>query len=291
VYRYRLSGIDRSWVESRDNSVQYTALSHDDYEFEVSARNEWGVWSEPAMLRFSIAPPFWKTWWFIALVVLVVGGAGAAVVTSRVRALLAVHKLRTKIAADLHDDIGAGLTEISIASELVSRNLPDATRTNVGPELERIGTRARELVTGMSDIVWLVDPSRDSLRDLVARLGDSFRETLRDRGVDFTVTNADSLDGVRLPMERRQHVFLILKEAVHNAVKHSAAQHITLDVTAQGNDVRCRVRDDGVGFDRANATPGNGLGNMSERARRAGCELDVRSATGEGTTVTLTVRS
>ena len=106
--------------------------------------------------------------------------------------------LRTKIAADLHDDIGAGLTEISIMSEVIAQKLPDDQRGLVKSELGGITTASRQLVNGMSDIVWLVNPRRDSLHDLIARLGDAYNESLRSSNVSLKIRNVESLKNVRM---------------------------------------------------------------------------------------------
>jgi len=290
TYRYRLSRIDRDWVEAQQNLVQYTALQHGEYTFEVKARNEWGYWSEPTALRFAIAPPYWETWWFVLLVVLAAGGTITFLVLNRVRHLLALEKLRTKIAADLHDDIGAGLTEISIMSEVVAQKLPDDQRGLVKTELGGISTASRQLVNGMSDIVWLVNPQRDSLHDLIARLGDAYNESLRSSNVSLKVRNLESLKNVRLGMERRQHVFLIFKEAIHNALKYSGCSEITLDVEARGSRIEIRLADDGKGFDPSKVSSGNGLRNMRDRASKIKARFAIDSSPGRGTTVSLVMR-
>jgi len=290
VYRYRLSRIDRDWVDAQQNLVQYTALLHGDYTFEVKARNEWGYWSEPAALRFTIKPPYWKTRWFVLLVVIAAGGTITFLVLNRVRHLLALEKLRTKIAADLHDDIGAGLTEISIMSEVIAQKLPDDQRGLVKSELGGISTASRQLVIGMSDIVWLVNPRRDSLHDLIARLGDAYNESLRSSNISLRVRNVASLKNVHLGMERRQHVFLIFKEAINNAIKYSGCSEITLDVEAKGGRIEIRLADDGKGFDPAEVSSGNGLANMKDRASKIKARIAIESTLGRGTTVSLVMR-
>jgi signal transduction histidine kinase len=286
VYQYRLSNIDRGWVETRHNFVQYRALPHDDYTFELRARNEWGYWSVPAALSFTIKPPFWKAWWFIVLIVLAAGGTIVFLVMNRVQHMLAIERLRTKIAADLHDDVGAGLTEISITGEVIAQKLPEESRVLVSGELGRIGGAARQLINSMSDIVWLVNPSRDSLHDLIARLGDSYKETLNAANVTFRVHNVDTLKNVRLAMERRQHVFLIFKEAINNALKYSGCSKISLEVELSGVRLKMKLADNGSGFDTAAPAAGNGLRNMAERAAKVGATVNIYSSPGGGTTVT-----
>ncbi len=284
--RHRLSGVDRDWVEEGRTAVDYSSLFPGSYEFSVSARNDWSGWSEPVTLAFSIRPPFWRTWWFMTLVVLGVAGIAAAVVWLRARQLLAIESLRTRIAADLHDDIGAGLTEVGILANVMEMKLGDGGRDAVGTELDGIRTRGRELVQSMSDIVWLVHPHRDSLRDLLQRLVDGFGGVCEASGIDFRVEGLESVDDLSLGLERRQHLYLIFKEAVNNAVKYAGCSTLRVEVRAAGRRVEMRVQDDGQGFDSASASAGNGLRNMRRRAEKLGGGLEIDSTPGAGTTIT-----
>jgi len=193
--------------------------------------------------------------------------------------------MRSKIAADLHDDIGAGLTEISIMGEVIMQKLPPESRQLVLPETEKIGTTARGLVSSMSDIVWLVNPRRDSLYDLVSRLGDSFKETLNALKIEFKMENLESLKSIHLKMEYRQHLLLIFKEAINNSLKYSGCNEISLKVNLKGKRLDMLLVDDGTGFDIQDIQTGNGLKNMKDRARSIGGTLTIRSSVKDGTGV------
>ena len=286
-YSYMLEGLDRAWTQAGTrNYVGYTRVAAGAYTFMVKGTNGDGVWSDrTASIRIVITPPFWKTWWFILLLVLAIGGGIAALVTIRFRQLLAIERLRSKIAADLHDDIGAGLTEISMMGHIIAHKLPPEPRQLVQGEIERIRTTARGLIASMSDIVWLVDPERDSLHDLISRLGDSFSETLQALDIRFRAENLESLQSVRLKMEHRQHLLLICKEAINNSLKYSGCTEISLEVELPGNRLTLRLHDNGAGFDLQAGTMGNGLKNMRSRARKIGGTVTISSAAGAGTTV------
>ncbi len=257
-----------------------------DYTFAVAAGNEWGIWSEPTRIELSIAPPFWRTWWFALAVILAVGGGVAVVVTLRVRQLLALERLRTHIAADLHDDIGAGLTEISILSSL-------AARRESGPEpdsLERIGQTARRLTQSMSDIVWLVNPRTDTVPDLTRRVIDTYRPLLEGSGIELETRGLDSLGRTKLDMASRQHLLLILKELFNNVLKHSHASRVSLEVGRRGGGMCLLLEDDGDGFDTGAERTGNGLANIHRRAGELGAKLAVTSRPGTGTRAELSWR-
>jgi len=289
-YKYMLEGLDRDWTNAGTRRFAgYTHVDAGKYVFKVRGTNGDGVWSDDvASVRIIITPPFWKTWWFIMLMALATTGGIAAVITYRVRQLLAIERLRSKIAADLHDDIGAGLTEISIMGEVISRKIPASSKELIVSEIERIGDTSRHLIDSMSDIVWLINPRRDSLFDLISRLGDSFKETLHAGDIHFKTQNLDSLKNVRLSMECRQNLYLVFKEAINNSLKYSECTEISLNVELSGKKLVMRLSDNGKGFDTDQAQDGNGLRNMNERADRLGGSLGIDTGPGQGTVIEFT---
>jgi signal transduction histidine kinase len=193
--------------------------------------------------------------------------------------------LRSKIAADLHDDIGAGLTEISIMGEVIIQRLPESSKQLILSEIQHIGTTSRNLIDSMSDIVWLVNPRRDSLYDLVSRLGDSCKEILTSTGITFKTRNLESLKNVRLNMEYRQHLLLIFKEAINNSLKYSQGSEILLKVELKGKRLNMQLSDNGRGYDSSKEYMGNGLNNMRNRAKQINGTLKINSFPGAGTSI------
>ncbi len=288
-YRYRLSSVDQDWVQSQRQYVQYTSLTPGRYKFEISANLPNGSHSPVQVWQFTITPPFWRTWWFLALSILVVGGSVGLIILFRVRQLLALERLRTRIAADLHDDIGAGLTEISIVSSLIPHKLPTPESQKIEPDVDRIAETSQRLISSMSDIVWLVNPKLDSLFDLLAKLGESNSEMLAESGIRFEDVNLDSLKKVKLRMEYRRQLLMIFKEAISNAIKYSEANHIRLEASFSRGYLSIILTDNGTGFEPANNKPrggGNGLVNMQSRAHTLGGNLSIESAPGKGTKIT-----
>jgi signal transduction histidine kinase/ligand-binding sensor domain-containing protein len=280
-FRYRLAGLDREWIDSDQRSARYPNLLPGDYRFEVRAVNDAGLWSAPAGLSFTILPP---PWWRRPGLVLGLAAAGVALAAGlfaafRVRQLLELERLRAGIAADLHDQVGAGLTDIAILSEVAARKAGSL------PELERIAATAREMVDGLGDIVWLVNPRRDSLYELFLRLKDSYAELFAHAGAELEVGDLSPFEGVRLPMAWRQDLHLLFKEAFHNALRHSGCRRAELSVTLRRRRLEVVLRDDGKGFDpEPQNGHGEGLATMRRRAERLGGRLDVESSPG-GTAV------
>ncbi len=284
LYKYKLKDVDSTWIKSKENYVQYTNLNDGNYKFEVSAMNEEGVWSKPVFLAFVIAPAWYNTWWFYSFLIFAIGSLIAFVASYRYRNLLAVEKIRTKISADLHDSIGSGLSEITILSELLNSQ-PNAKISDLQKGLKNISVTARSLVGNMSDIVWLVNPSKDSLKDLLLRLQDSYHEVLAQSNISFKINNIENLNDIHLPMTFRQHSFLIFKEAINNALKYSNCTKMLMDISLVGKSLTIIFNDNGIGFDVNIKRNGNGLRNMIERAKMIEGKLGIISNVNKGTTI------
>ena len=286
LYKYILENYDEKWTEnSYLNSVIYTSIDEGDYVFNVLGSNNDGLWNtKGASFNLSIKTPYWKTWWFILTIVLAISGMIVYFVITQIKNLLAVERLRTKLAADLHDNIGSSLTEISILSEVITSRLHTEDKEVIN-YLEKISTKSRKLIDKMSDIVWLVNPQRDSLYDLILRLQDTYADLLSDTEISFRCENLKSLEKVSLNMEHRQHLFLVFKEAINNAVTHSNCSEILLKANVSSKILRMVLEDNGTGFSFDGDYTGNGLKNMKNRAKKISGKLKINSTVGKGTVV------
>ncbi|MDZ7763013.1 MAG: two-component regulator propeller domain-containing protein [Melioribacteraceae bacterium] len=237
-YIYMLEGYDNDWIPAGNRRfVTYSGVGAGDYTFRVKGSNNDGLWNdEGTSIEVKVLPPFWSTLWFITLLIITITGLIVYFVTARVQQMLAVERLRTKLAADLHDNIGSSLTEISILSEVISKKLKNEDQS-VQKNLKRISEDSRSLIDRMSDIVWLVNPKRDTLYDLILRLEDTYSELLAMTNISFTSKNLKSLEKVSLSMEHRQHLFLIFKEGINNSITHSNCSEITLDAHINGKNL------------------------------------------------------
>ena len=285
-YEYMMEGFDKNWVKSGNRRfVTYTNLDPGTYIFRVKGSNNDGIWNNKGTsLKIVILPPFWRTWWFIIISVLVIGGVIVMFITYRVKNLLDIERLRTKLAADLHDNIGSSLTEISILSEVITKKL-DSVGDDIKKSLKMISDNSRNLIDNMSDIVWLVNPNRDSLYDLILRLRDTYTELSSYASISFRSENLKSLEKVSLSMEHRQHLYLIFKEGINNCITHSECTEISLDAFIKGKRLEMVLKDNGTGFKINNDYNGNGLSNMKHRAKSIGGEIVINSKIGEGTTL------
>ncbi|HLX67665.1 MAG TPA: 7TM diverse intracellular signaling domain-containing protein, partial [Puia sp.] len=195
--------------------------------------------------------------------------------------------IRNKIAQDLHDDIGSTLSSISILSDLALRENSSAQTLET---MNEIKDSSMMLMERMDDIVWSISPRNDSLENLLIRVRHFATTLFEAKGIDYTIEIQKNISEVRLPIDYRQHIYLILKEAINNLVKYALATKAFLEVTFDHECLTLTVRDNGRGFDQATPPTGNGLSGMERRAAMMNARLSVRSAPGEGTSIGLRVK-
>jgi signal transduction histidine kinase len=289
-YQYRLEGTDADWSPATDlRRVNYARLDAGSYRFLVRAvRPDGTVSASPAVVSFRVLPPIYLRWWFLTLAAGAVGAVGVAAYQVRVRQLLRLERVRARIATDLHDDIGASLSQIAILAEVArqrsARDLPGA-----GDPLARIAETSRGLVDSMSDIVWAVNPEADSLSDLVHRMRRFAEDTLGASDIELTFRAPEGGEDLRMGPDIRREILLLLKESVTNVAKHSRCTSVTIDFECDRHRLRLRIADDGVGFDPAKATDGNGVASMRRRVQALAGSLTIDSAPGRGTRIDLTL--
>lgn len=302
-YQYRLDRGASDWSPATAaRTVTYASLSPGRYRFDVRAVNSEGLASAvPASVSFTISPPLWLRWWFVTL-----AGLGAVLTVHaayryRLSRLLEMADLRTRIATDLHDDIGANLTRIALLSEVamhapagatgaVARASTAAAGTIdrvVDAKLSSIAQIARESVSTMSDIVWAINPRSESLLDLTRRMRQHAEELFTARGIDLQFNAPDGRHSPRIGVDVRRGLLLIFKEAVSNVAKHSGCSAVRVDLQQAGSQLVLTVSDNGRGFDPEIEADGQGCPSMRRRARKLGGELRIVSGKQPGTAVTL----
>ncbi len=290
-YQYRLEGLDRDWTPpTRDRSITYASLPPGSYRFGVRAVTAAGRSSESAaVVSFEILPPLWRRWWVIALALGVCGTAVYAAHRYRLSHLLRLERVRHRIATDLHDDIGASLSQIAILSDLGRSRLEDRDIEGTSQRLSTIAATSRELVDTMSDIVWAVNPHRDSVDDLVHRMRRFATDSLEAADVALKFAAPDEGATMRLGPDVRREILLILKESVTNIVRHAACTNAEIELQVDRHHLHLGIRDNGRGFDAAASGGGNGLRSMRRRVDALGGHFGIDSIPGRGTEVRLDI--
>lgn len=292
-YQFMLEGADRDWGAPTDQrAVTYANLKPGSYRFLVRAVNaDGGLSAEPATVTFTIIPPVWQRWWFLVLVILLLAAITHLIYRYHTRRLIELERVRTRIATDLHDDIGASLSKIAILSDVAVREVTESPAT---ASLGQIADTSRDALDSMSDIVWAVNPQRDHLSDLTHRMRRFAEDLLDARDIDFTFRAPLDERDIHLGADLRREVYLIFKECVNNLVKHSDCTRAELDLSVNGQWLTFSISDNGSGFKTTDVSTnggmgGHGLANMQRRGQALGGSLSIESEENKGTRVTLKV--
>jgi ligand-binding sensor domain-containing protein/signal transduction histidine kinase len=299
-FKYRLEGRETAWTEAGDTRVAYyNKVPPGNYRFHVIAGNEDGVWNETGdALEVTVQPQFWQTWWFRTAAILCLVGTVVAVVrylsTQKLRRQLqqqaSLEKERSRIARDLHDQLGANLTQVALLGEMAEadKNSP----TEIESYTQQISQTARETTRSLDEIVWAVNPFNDTLEGLVNYACKYAQEYLALAGLRYRVDVPAQLPAITIPPEVRHNIFLAFKEAVNNVVKHAQASEVRVRLQLQPAKFALSIEDNGRGLGGrdANAAPArNGLRNMRKRMEDIHGEFSISPGTGGGTIVCLTI--
>lgn len=300
-FRYRLLGWNSDWVDAGPRrTAYYTHLPAGRYEFQVMAGGPDGVWQESRQrLQLEIVPLFWERRWvqaagaliLLAAVVVSVWSVSRArmrrrlVVLERQRALDAE---RSRIARDMHDEIGARLTQISLLSALADGSAGDATE--VRTQTQKISGLARGVTRSLDEIVWAVRPQNDNLESLVDYLGGSLRDLCEGSSVRCWFSSPPVVPVVEVPAIVRHNVLLACSEAVNNALKYSGGTEVRVRVQIEAQALTIEIADNGQGFDVAKGeAKRSGLVHIRQRLEEMGGRSVCQSAPGQGTRFAFTV--
>jgi ligand-binding sensor domain-containing protein/two-component sensor histidine kinase len=286
-YQYKLEGSDADWsAPSVQRTVNFASLSPGRYQFLVRAVNSEGTASaQPALVNFRILPPIWQRWWFVMLAMIAAALSAYALYRYRVRRLVELERVRTRIASDLHDDIGSNLSLIAGLSEVL-RQQAQHVDSQIIEQLGVIANASRQSVEAMGDIVWAVNPKRDNVIDLTHRMRRFANDSLTARNIEFQLDAPPTNQNVKLNAEVRREVFLVFKEAINNIARHSGCKAAKASLKIERGAIILELHDDGHGFDEANIDRGHGLESMRRRAEKLGGKLNWNSQKSVGTTIT-----
>ena len=208
----------------------------------------------------------------------------------KIQSQLEAEKLRNKISGELHDDIGSTLSGIAMYSHMTDNLLQNGYYDKAKESLGVIQNSANEIVGKLGDLVWAINPGKDSLGTMLERIEKYGIEMCSAKGIVFTANYSPAATENNLPMENRRHIYLILKEAINNAVKYSNATTLYLNIEKQASNFLIEIKDNGNGFSATCDYTGNGLKNMRKRTEEIGGELLLESIREKGTTIKLIIK-
>ncbi len=294
-FAYKLDNYDENWIRTKERFTRYSKIPPGKYVFRLRVIETNGTVSPfETSLALNISKAFWQTVWFRIAVVLALVFIGwilvKAYLANRIRQhrvefekQQAIEKERTRIATDMHDDLGAGLSRIKFLSETIG--LKKQQNQSVAEDIASIRKYSNEMISKMGEIVWALNEKNDSLSDLLAYTRAYAAEYLTQSGLRCNFSSPDIFPTSFVSGEFRRNVYLAVKEALHNIVKHSQAGSV--DITMKINHkLEIIIHDDGIGYDPFNMRPfANGLTNMERRMKEIGGSFSIRKD--NGTTVIL----
>lgn len=297
-YAYKLEGFDKDWIYcGTSRSATYTNLDGGSYTFCVKGSNNDGIWNEKGTsLIIVITPPVWQTWWFriIVLVVLffLVGGTIRFIERHKLKRKIekleqerVLERERERISQDMHDEVGSSLSEIAILSELAKKK-PEEAKHHV----QEISERAAEVIDSVSDIVWAMNPQNDKLDNLTAHIRRYAVKYLNLANIRCVFKADEYIPAWPLSAEVRRNIFLVVKEVLHNIVKHSSACEVSFSIKLSDAQISIVIKDNGKGF-LINELygRGNGLTNIRKRIEDIGGKIQIESYLGKGTHISFSV--
>ena len=303
-FRYRLEGLDPDWVDAGTRrTADYSYVPPGQYTFQVNACNNDGVWSESGpKLELIVEPHFWQTWWFMGMAGLgllgAVGGTARFVEKGKLHHRLqhleqerALERERARIAQDLHDDLGSALTRLSLLSDLIRADKEHPEQTEV--HALKMAQASAHTVRALEEIVWAVRPGSDTLQSLLDYITHFANELFEGDRTRCRLRLPSNPPVHTLPPEMRHNIFLIIKEALTNTLKHAHAAEVLVQAEVADGVLELSVEDDGRGFD-PQAPPGqgkrHGLGNLRRRAEAVGGTLTVEGGPGRGARIRLRLK-
>ncbi len=299
-YAFRLDGLKDEWIfTGEQNTIRFLQLPPGSYRLWVKLSEPGNEYSEALELaHFRILRPFYRTWWFLALVTLLFVMLVTIIVRTYLKARYqerilvlqkerAVQEERLRISKDMHDDIGTGISQIAILAEIVRKTVHEPGRFM--PVIDKISRVAGELIDNISNMIWITKPEYDNLKSLIYYMREYAGSLFENTGISLRFETTGDIPSVVVNNQHRKDTFLIFKESLNNILKHAGATKVEIEARYQGNQFDLRVTDDGCGFDPAGIEMfSEGLGNIRKRALDCRGEVSIVSAPGSGTTVQFT---
>lgn len=287
--KYQLINWDKKPQITYDLKAEYKNLLPGPYTLIFSASTTKNHWSKEQKFVITILPPFWQRWWFYALVTLFALAVISVIFEYTIRQRYkmrivelekqnALERERRRISMEMHDDIGANLTQITLMSEAAKHKVEKET------SLDQIAETSRKVMNSMSEIIWSLNPDNKTFDQLMSYLRDQLHNLLESSGINYRIDLPESGDFL-LNNASKRNIILLMKEAVNNAIKHAKASEISVEGKLNNNTFEVEIKDNGIGFNPGNGISGNGLKNMKDRASEIKCEMKIESQLAKGTAV------
>ena len=281
VFAYRITEQSKNWVNlSTQNFLTLIGISPGTYHLQVQAFNEDGIPSEIKELTLIFLPKWYQTWWFKVLIILTIAAVFYGLYKFRINHLKKEEKIRIQVASDLHDELGSTLNSVKIFTNLA---LMEKENTS---HLEKIKEATQSAISGVKDIIWVLDDKRDTLDHLLARINQFAKPICEANGISYNQQSGGN-ENYKLGKEEKRNLYMIIKESINNSIKYAECTVIELLIKNSGGKLSISISDDGKGFDKSETTSGYGLRNIKHRAGEIGYNAEINSSPGNGTLIYL----
>lgn len=286
-YAYKLNGLDKNWIYIADRRfTSYANVPPGNYKFEVKALNYEGNWSNITSLSFSVATPWYKSWWFTLALLVFLISITTLLFRYRLNQQLKIQEVRNRIASDLHDEIGSTLSSVHIYSEVALKTIKEKAPEAVS-YLNKISIDTSGMIDALNDIVWTVNSKNDRFENIINKMRVTAIELFEARSIQTELDIDESLNVIKMGMIDRKNFYLFFKEAINNVAKYSKGSLVLIKLKYENNNIKLMVEDNGVGFNLNDKHKGNGIPNMNKRASDLKGLFRIESAKNKGTIISL----
>lgn len=290
IYYHKLEGLDEDWVRSTRNQAIYNYLPYRNYTFMVKAVN--GDGEESARITsfaIQVKPPFWRSYWFMAMMVFIAIVFLYWLDRLRMQKLRATESIRTRIATSLTEDLTNSLSSINISSELAKTKIEqDHLRTR--DYIHHISETSNRMTQAMYDMVWSINPQNDQMIKTLERMKQFALEQESMHDINIQIDADPFIEDKHSDMEHRYELLSIFKEAIVNAVKHADARNIQVQLRLRKKKLQLLIQDDGKGYNPTGVAKGRGILDMKRRAAAIGAHLEILSERNTGTLIKLEMK-
>ncbi len=272
-YYVWLEGLENDWSYIGNiPTVRFHKLPAGDYVLHIKGADSKGNWSVSELsVPIHVNQIFFRTWWFIGGFILILAGLVFAFTRYRLQRLLEMERMRTRIAGDLHDEVGSMLSGLAMQAEIMELDQQKSDPAR----LRRISEISRMTLSKMRDVVWSIDSRRDQVKDLLDRMRENAEEMLTPRDIIFQFELGELPMEKKLPVDERQHLFLFYKEAINNIVKHANATSVNIRFGQFGDQFELSIQDNGKLVNQTTTSTGLGMQNLEMRAKKLGATFQV----------------
>jgi len=281
IVKYKLKEQGDDWIDLGKNySFSLVGLSPGKYHLQAQAFNEDGGPSEIKTLTLIFMPQWYQTWWFKVVLLLAIVAAIYGLYRSRINQLRKEEKIRNQVAGDLHDELGSTLNSVKIFTNLALMEKENRSH------LEKIKEATQSAISGVKDIIWVLDDKRDTLDHLLGRINQFARPICEAAGISYKQQSGGN-ENYKLGKEEKRNLYMIIKESINNSIKYADCSVIELLIKNNGGKLNISISDNGKGFDREKIASGYGLRNIIHRSTEIEYHAEINSSPGNGTLIYL----